>query len=133
MHLLTGLLESLANNRRRPVPQKFFELGNVVQFDPNSTNDAHTSEERRLAFAVIGPEAGYAEARSFLDSVIGEWGFTATYEPGDFPAFIEGRNAKVTLSNGFNAIIGEVHPEVLNNFNLSYPVAMGELTLARVI
>jgi len=34
-HLMTGIMETFHKNRRKAVPQKIFEIGNVVQIDPD--------------------------------------------------------------------------------------------------
>ena len=45
---------------------------------------------------------------------------------------IDGRVAQVHLSNGLQAYVGEVHPAVLNAFDLNYPVVAGEISLAKI-
>ena len=129
-HLLTGLLESLEKNRMHPMPQKYFELGNIVLMDPDS--ESNTKEERRIAFAMVDETIGYDKARSITDAILHETGLTGKYAVQKDPAFIEGRTAKITLSNGLEAYLGEVHPQVLRNFNLEYPVILGEIALGTV-
>ncbi|MBN1352314.1 phenylalanine--tRNA ligase subunit beta [candidate division KSB1 bacterium] len=130
-HLMTGILETFQKNRRKAVPQRIFEIGNIVLINPEM--ETGVNEYRHLAFGVIGPEAGYAEGRAILDSVLREIGSKGEYKAAAHPAFSEGRLAEVTNSNGLWARIGEIHPQVLNNFGLSSPVAYCELRLMRVI
>ncbi len=133
MHLMSGLMGSLLKNRRKALPQKYFEVGNVVLVDKKAGNHTHTREEKRLAFTIVDSETGYAEIRSILDAVFYELGWEGQYQAYDHPSFIPGRCARVTLPSGFSACLGEVHPEVLNNFGLANPVALAELTVAEVI
>lgn len=126
-HLFTGLLEALEKNHIKPAPQSFFELGNVIALD--ETSDTKTREERHVAFAIIGPHTGYAQGRSVVDAILAELGITATYQAFQHPTFIPGRCAQLQLSNQLTACLGEVHPEVLNHFGLSYPVTMAEIAL----
>jgi phenylalanyl-tRNA synthetase beta chain len=49
------------------------------------------------------------------------------------PTFLKGRTAKVDFTGGLQGYLGEVHPQVLNNFGLSYPVALCEITLAKIL
>ncbi len=130
-HLMTGLLESLEKNRIKPTPQRFFELGNVLLLDELS--ETGTREERRLAFAIIGEKTGYAEGRAVLDAVLKELGITGTYSASNHPSFIEGRCAQIQLSNQLVAYLGEVHPQILQNFHLSYPVTMAEIGIMKVL
>lgn len=130
-HLMSGLLEALTKNRIKPLPQRYFELGNIVLMDETNYNKAR--EERHLGFAVMGENMGYAYGRSIVDSAMRELGITGEYQALEHPSFIQGRAAKVALSNGLSGWIGEVHPEVLQNFSLTCPVVLGEIALARVV
>jgi phenylalanyl-tRNA synthetase beta chain len=130
-HLMTGLLEALYENRRRTMPLRLFEIDNVVAVDHKAETGA--CEERRVVFAEIGPDAGYATVRAALDALLRELGDDGTYEAVEHPSFIEGRVAKVSNGKGFTGIIGELHPEVITGFNLDYPVALAEISLGRVV
>jgi len=130
-HLMSGLLEALSKNRNKPVPQRYFELGNVVLMDESKYNKAR--EERHLGFAVIGDNTGYAYARSLVDSILRELGVEGQYKVLDHPSFIQGRSAQISLNNGLSACVGEIHPEILHNFSLSFPVVLGEIALAKVV
>jgi phenylalanyl-tRNA synthetase beta chain len=129
-HLWTGLMESLNKNRRKAVPQKFFELGNAIIY---SGEEKIPREERRLAFCIIGPDTGYAEARAVIDTLLKDLRKSGQYKPLEHPTFIGGRAAELTTSDGYKAYLGELHPEILENFGLGFPVALGELTLAQAI
>ncbi|MCP5104502.1 MAG: phenylalanine--tRNA ligase subunit beta [bacterium] len=127
-HLMTGIMETFEKNKKKTVPQKIFETGPVTFLDPDA--ETGVAEYRDLAFAVIGPETGYAEVRAVLDSLLMELGFKGEYRVAGHPSFIEGRCAEVTGENGLWARLGEIHPQVLNNFGLSYPIAFCEMRLA---
>ena len=90
------------------------------------------SEERRVALVEIGRESGYAAARSTIDALLRELGWNPEYEPVTNPTFVDGRAATFTVAGKPVGILGEVHPEVLSNFGLTYPVALAELTLQRI-
>jgi phenylalanyl-tRNA synthetase beta chain len=132
-HLLGGLFEALRENRRRPMPQRLFEIDNVVALD--GTAETGAAEFRKLAFVETGRECGYATARSVTDSLLRELGWQAEYRAADeqeFPLFVPGRAATFSVNGQPVGILGEVHPEVLTNFGLTFPVALAELTLRRV-
>jgi phenylalanyl-tRNA synthetase beta chain len=129
-HLMGGLFEALRENRRRPMPQRLFEIDNVVALDDSAETGA--AEYRNVALVEIGRESGYATARSTVDALAREIGWSVEYKPLEHPTFVAGRAAQVSLAGRPIGILGEVHPEVLTNFGLTYPVAMAELTLERV-
>jgi phenylalanyl-tRNA synthetase beta chain len=125
-----GLFEALRENRRRPMPQRMFEIDNVVELD--DAGETGATEYRKLALVEIGRESGYATARSVIDALLRELGWQAAYAAIDHPTFVPGRAASVKVNGRPLGILGEVHPEVLTNFGLTHPVALAELTLDRV-
>jgi phenylalanyl-tRNA synthetase beta chain len=129
-HLMGGLFEALRENRRRPMPQRLFEIDNVVELDDSAETGA--VELRRLALTEAGRESGYASARGVMDALLRELGWEAQYAPVDHPTFVPGRAAMLSRGGKNVGFLGEVHPEVLTNFGLTYPVALAELTLQRV-
>jgi len=129
-HLMGGLFEALRENRRRPMPQRYFEIDNVT--DLNETAITGASEERRVALVEIGRESGFAAARSTVDALLRELGWQAEYDAIAHPTFVEGRAAVCRVNGKQIGILGEVHPEVLTNYGLTFPVALAELTLERV-
>ena len=130
-HLMTGSLEHLRENRRQPMPLRFFELDNVVLTDDDS--ELGTREERRVAVVEMGEQAGYASIRATVDALLFELGCEPAYQAETHPSFIGGRVAQVTTDGEIKGRLGELRPEVLLNFGLEYPVALAELTLQRVI
>jgi len=129
-HLMGGLFEALHENRRRPMPQRLFEIDNVVNLDDAAETGA--IEFRRIAFVETGRESGYATARSVVDALMRELGWKVEYAAIDHPTFVPGRAASLSRDRAVMGILGEVHPEVLTNFGLTHPVALAELTLERV-
>ena len=92
-HLLGGLMEALRENRRRPMPQRLFEIDNVVELDDAAETGA--AEYRKLALAEIGRESGYATARSVVDALARELGWQAEYKAIEHPTFVPGRAAEI--------------------------------------
>jgi phenylalanyl-tRNA synthetase beta chain len=129
-HMMSGLFEALRENRRRPMPQRLFEIDNVVGLKDSAETGA--AEERRMAFAETGSESGYAIARSVLDAVLRELGWKGDYVAIEDPTFVGGRAAAFTMNGKPVGVLGEVHPEVLTNFGLTHPVALAEIILQRI-
>ncbi len=129
-HLLGGLFEALRENRRRPMPQRMFEIDNVVAL--NDSAETGAAEYRKVALAEIGRESGFATVRSVVDAMLRELGWQAEYQAIEHPTFVPGRAADISMGGKPIGVLGEVHPEVLSNFGLTYPVALAELTLERV-
>jgi phenylalanyl-tRNA synthetase beta chain len=139
-HLMAGLLQTLYENRKRPMPLRLFEIDNVAILEPSA--ETGIREERRVGFVEMGPDAGYAGVRSVLDAILREIGLEGKYSASDDPMFISGRGASVLASDECQGSIGELHPEVITAERvqklgfaqaLDYPIAIGELTICRVL
>jgi phenylalanyl-tRNA synthetase beta chain len=126
--LLPGLIRTLKINKPEALPQKIFEVGDVVFYDP----DAETSATRKLsiAVAITDTEVGFTDIKATAEALLRELGCKQwKFHPTSLPSFIEGRAALVEADGKIIGHIGEVHPEVLNNFNLEYPVGAFECSL----
>ncbi|HWL06878.1 MAG TPA: phenylalanine--tRNA ligase subunit beta [Planctomicrobium sp.] len=129
-HLMTGLMEHLQENRRAPLPLKFFELDNVTVLAPQSETGAR--EERHLSIVVMGKDASYASLRSVIDSLLFELQLTGTYAATEHLSFIPGRVAQLGTDGPVAGVLGELHPEVITEFGLDHPVAIADLKILNV-
>lgn len=129
-HLMTGLMEHLRENRRAPLPIRFFELDNVTVLDEAAETGAR--EERHLSIVEMGKEASYASIRSVIDAVLYEMQLDGQYSVSEHVSFIPGRVANVESGTDVAGVLGELHPEVITNFGLDHPVAIAELTVMKI-
>ena len=112
--ILPNLLEILSFNQHRELPQRIFEVGDVVTFGRNAVH---------LAAVAIDPHANFSEIRSMVDAVMRERVVAYEITESDDPAFIKGRRADIIVDGGRRAgVFGEVHPGVILNFGLDQPV-----------
>ena len=130
--LLNGLMEFLESNTHEELPQKIFEVGETVYLDKST--ETHTKGIRKLAALVTHSTSNFTEIKSITASFINNLGLQMEIKPLNNPSFIEGRCASVKgwyenrefpVIEGF---FGEMHPEVITNFNLEYPVVAFEMT-----
>jgi phenylalanyl-tRNA synthetase beta chain len=124
--ILPGLLQILRQNRHRPLPQRIFEVGDVTLLDEGSETGAR--EERRLAFAVVHPHAGFAEAKALAEAVAREFQTSWELEPWPRRPFLEGRAALARERGRGRPLMwfGEIHPEVLEKLGITNPVIAAE-------
>jgi len=128
--ILPSLLSNLAYNTKNPYPQRIFELGDVIMRQDALPEKA--GRETHLALATCHSTASYSEAKSFLEEVLRLLEMDLRLEAREYPFFIRGRAAAVLGGGGEEVgFIGEVSPQVLENFNLYMPVAACELSLTR--
>lgn len=132
--IVPGLLDTLSVNTDQPLPQKIFEVGRISLLDDGEEVGAR--EHLRVAAAMIGSRVDFADVKSVAESVMREIsypgeGVCRALVDGDtnYGTFISGRGAVVEKDGRVLATFGELHPQVLENFGLGYPVTVMEIDL----
>ena len=126
--LINSLMEFLEDNKHEDLPQKIFEIGDVLYLDESKENKTRSS--KKLAALICHSTANFTEIKSVMTSVLSNLGYTMEITDSENKTFIEGRVADVTgesqkgIIKGF---FGEVSPEVITNFTLDYPVIAFEI------
>jgi len=129
--LLPSLMEFLSHNIHVEYPQRVFEVGYCVTLDGKMEN--RTRELERLACVTIHSDANFTEIKSTLDAFLINIGITQyELEAIKHKSFIEGRVGKIIVNNEDIGLIGEIHPQVLENWKLENPVATLEITLDKI-
>ncbi|RLJ02608.1 MAG: phenylalanine--tRNA ligase subunit beta, partial [Candidatus Aenigmatarchaeota archaeon] len=123
--LLPSLMRVLKQNRNRAYPQRIFEIGDVVI--PDKNEETGIRMERRLAVCHSDTTVDYSELASILDSLLRNLGFECKLLGKDHPSFIKSRSAEIIVEGKKIGMIGELHPEVLENWNLEKPVVGFEI------
>ena len=130
--LLPSLMKNLTVSKHHVFPQQMFEVSDVIKLDDNS----ETYTERRIHVASVSshPTANFTEIKSILESLLMNLGLQNwTVKEIEHPSFLQGRAATISLDNMEFGVVGEIHPEVLNNFELENPTSAFELDLQQII
>jgi phenylalanyl-tRNA synthetase beta chain len=128
--LLPSMLEAAAENRHNPMPQKFFEIGDVTTLDEKHEAGARTV--RRVAGAIVGKGATFSNIKGVAEAILRELRVKYEVHPLSVRGFIEGRAATFVREGKEVGRVGEVHPETLLAFGLENPVALFELELGSI-
>ncbi len=136
--LLPCLLQTLHHNNNYEYPQKIFEIGTVFTKD----DEKHTLGEESVRLCVVfsHQKAGFTEARQVLDYILRMLEVAYAVVDEELGCFLPGRVGGVILKGKETnkdtdvkiAYVGEVYPEVLQNFGLKMPVAALELNLTEL-
>ncbi|MFA6888346.1 MAG: phenylalanine--tRNA ligase subunit beta [Candidatus Woesearchaeota archaeon] len=125
--LLPCLLQTLRQNKQYEYPQKFFEIG--VVFEKNLEKYALADESTHISIVLSHQKANFTEARQVIDYIFRMLEVEGTVQELKESCFLEGRSGKLFTENMFLAQIGELHPQVIKNFELDMPVVAIELNL----
>lgn len=118
--ILPLLMETLKLNQHRELPQRLFAAGDVVE-------DVKTFQ--KAAAVIMHTEADFTEIYSAADVLLRELDLEYTVEDSSDPAFIEGRCGDIYVDGEKIGSFGEIHPQVILNFDMDQPVAGLEIDL----
>jgi phenylalanyl-tRNA synthetase beta chain len=130
--LLPGLMNNLAENKSESFPQRLFEVSDVTKVNIK----LETMCERRLHAAAVSSHstANFTEVKSFAEALLANFGLKKwQIKEAKHPSFLDGRTAAVYIRGKCLGILGEIHPQVLNNFGLENPTVAFEIDLESLV
>ncbi|KAL8129904.1 hypothetical protein V2J09_019059 [Rumex salicifolius] len=134
--LMPGILKIVAHNKDHPKPIKIFEVGDIAVLDDQK--DVGATNRRQLAALYCGATSGFELIHGLLDRVMEVVGtpFVSVGENTGYyikrsedPEFLSGRQANIIYKGRQIGTFGIVHPEVLDNFDISDPCSYLELNM----
>jgi phenylalanyl-tRNA synthetase beta chain len=125
--LLPSLLKVLAANKHRDYPQKIFEIGDCIDFDESA--ETKTKQTRKLAAVISYDNANLTEIKSIVESFLKNLDKVYVIRDYNHPSFIESRCGEILIDNKSIGLFGELHPFILNNWNLERPVITFEISI----
>jgi len=125
--LLPGMLDFLSCNKHIDYPQRIFEIGDCIEIDENL--ETKSNDIRKLAIAITDNIVNYEQMSSILDAFFRLLGITYKLKRTEHTSFIKGRCARIFVDDEDVGVIGEIHPAVLNNWELEKPVVALEINL----
>jgi phenylalanyl-tRNA synthetase beta chain len=127
--LIHGILEIFEANIHNDLPQKIFEVGDVSIVDQEAETGA--KDIKKVAAGIIGTKIGFSDIKAVISALLHEMNITWDIMEFDAPYFIPGRSAQISNRDSGKrfAVMGEIHPSVLERYNLISPVAIFEMEL----
>jgi len=128
--LLPCLMAFLANNTDALYPQKIFEIGDCIVFDPQTSTGVR--DVRKLAAAMAHSAASFSELKAVVEGFFRSFGVEPELEESKHPSFLGGRVGDLLLNGRRVGVAGEVAPRVLEEWGLGNPVVGFEVDLSFV-
>ncbi len=126
--LLPELFKVFNHNRHVEFPQKIFEVSNAVV--PDETKDVLSRDELRLSIALQDKGTGYTPIKQAVEYIMDSMGIEYSFTEKDHPSFIPGRCAALNVGGKELGFLGEIHPQVIENWELEFPVAAAEINIS---
>lgn len=123
--ILPSLLHIEASSSAAFYPHMIFELGEIAVFDEKEVMGSRT--ENRLGALISHPQANFSSIHSYLDLLFYYTGRDYLIRPVFHPSFMEGRVGRVIVDGMDLGVIGEIDPEVLENWQIRLPCSVFEL------
>ena len=138
-----SLLRTLSSSRRAAQGEglRLFEIGRVY-LPKEEARERELPDEKEVVVGVLsgprfptswlppGGNMDFFDGKGVLETVFGQIGADIEYDPSQDPIMHPGKTARLVRGNRTVGMIGEVHPRLLERFDLDEsPVAMFEIDL----
>ena len=129
--IIASLLRAESAAANAIFPHKIFEIGKVAFLEPSENTGTKTIQS--LGFMTAANNANFNDMASEVSSLL--YFLDHKYEVKEVadPRFISGRQAAILVNGKQVGIFGEVHPQVLENWQISVPCVAGELNLEELM
>lgn len=131
---LNGMLTSLATNyNRRNKSAKLYELGNV--YLPKALPVTELPEERMMFTLGMYGDGDFFNMKGAVEEFFEKVGMTKKpeYNPDNKKPFLHpGRQADIIYNGEVIGYLGEVHPEVLDNYNIGDKAYIAVIDILKV-
>lgn len=125
--LLPSLLRVEAASNRAFYPHRLFEVGELARPDENRPIGSCTLTA--LGVLAAHQSVSFSEVHSALDLLLYYLGLDYQLKPIAHPSFMDGRVGEIVIRDRAVGLIGEFHPEVLEQWQIGVPAAGLELNL----
>lgn len=123
--IVPSLLRVETASPRAFYPHRLFEIGEVAV--PDLSQELGSRTVIRLGIVIAHPHANFSEVHTCLDILMFYLVKDYDLEPVSHGSFLEGRSGKILCHGQSIGLIGELHPEVLENWQISMPISVVEL------
>lgn len=131
---LNGMITSLSTNyNRRNKSARLYEIGNV--YLPKALPLTELPDEVSMMTLGMYGEGNFFTLKGVLEEMFGKLGITKsfTYDPkGGYPYLHPGRQAAVKDGDTVIGYIGQLHPQVVENYDMKGEVYVAVLELPKV-
>ncbi|WP_069807224.1 phenylalanine--tRNA ligase subunit beta [Vulcanisaeta thermophila] len=131
-HIWPQLLEVASRNKAMVEGGlRVFEVGFVAR--SNGVGEVGVEEHLVLGMLIIGPGVTLTNGLSAVTTLMSNLGLTPKLRECAVPGGLSERTACITLGDGDVGFVMEVSPDVLLNFELTYPAVVAEVSIDELL
>ncbi|MBO6219319.1 MAG: phenylalanine--tRNA ligase subunit beta [Treponema sp.] len=125
--IIASLLRAESAAANAIFPHKIFEIGKVAFLDESENTGTKTIQS--LGFMTAANNANFNDLASEVSTLLYYLDHKYEVKESNDPRFIPGRQAAVIVNGKQIGIFGEIHPQVLENWQIAVPCVAGEIDL----
>ena len=125
--IIASLLRAESAAANAIFPHKIFEIGKVAFLDESENTGTKTIQS--LGFMTAANNANFNDLASEVSTVLYYLDHKYEVKESNDPRFIPGRQAAIIVKGKQVGIFGEIHPQVLENWQIGVPCVAGEIDL----
>ena len=128
--ILPSLLRVEAASGRAFYPHRLFEVGEIAR--PDATHELGSQTVVALGALLVHATAHFSEIHSCVDTLFYYLSQSYQLEPLQHPSFLEGRAGRIVSQGKYVGLIGELHPEVLERWQITVPAVAVEVDVTQL-
>lgn len=123
--VIPSMMVTLSKNIHEKYPQKLFEIGKTFK-----VHQSELKEEWSLAVVIAHNNTNYSEIKSVLESLI-KYCFNKNISTPrhNYDYYLNGHSAKILFNEHDIGNIGEIYPQVIENFKLRTLISVFQINL----
>lgn len=125
--IIASLLRAESAAANAIFPHKIFEIGKVAFLDESENTGTKTIQS--LGFMTAANNANFNDLASEVASILYFLDHKYEVKEANDPRFIPGRQAAIIVKGKQVGIFGEIHPQVLENWQIAVPCVAGEIDI----
>jgi len=130
--IIPSLLEVESISAKAEYPHKIFEVGEIVIKSPDENYGTQTLVN--LGILSANPKANFSEMRSYIDSLFYYLNIeNYKIKETEISFLIPGRTAEIILNKESIGFLGELHPEILQKWDINMPCVIAEINLDKIM
>ena len=129
--IIASLLSAESGSANAVYPHKIFETGKIAFLCEEENTGTKTIQS--LGFLTASGDANFNTAASEVATLIHFLNHEYVVSEANDPRFIPGRQANIMKDGKVIGIFGEVHPQVLENWQITVPCVAGEVNLEELL
>ena len=130
--LFSSMLTVMGTNfNKGALNMRLFEISKL--FIPKAIPVEEQPEERKaLCFGVMGEKEDFYTLKAIVETIFDRFNIKATYERSTEPFMHPGRQAIIKAGNNVLGVLGEIHPDVANKFDIDARPLIAQLDLQNI-